>query len=158
MTIVEIISIVSAAFSTALAIFAIWQANDSRRETQQNSAHIGEVLKEIEGNSVMIKEYVARNQQDMREYIGQTQKSLMDMQKDLVTVFTKRLEADIPQRLSPVDQFAMTLMNAMAEKPEEFIEFMRKIQESQAVMRETPGLEESASQEQPTSSASTHQE
>ena len=41
MTTVEVISIVSAAFSTALAIFAIWQANDSRRETQQNSSPIG---------------------------------------------------------------------------------------------------------------------
>lgn len=146
MTAVEIISIVSAAFSTALAIFAIWQANLSRRETQANSAHIGEVLKEIEGHSVMIKDYVARSQQDMREYIVETQKSLMEMQKGLVTVVTKRVEADIPERLSPADQFAMKLLTESPEKLEKLAEIVRTFQEAQTPTQETTGPEESESQ------------
>lgn len=131
MTFVDIVSIVSGLVSTILAVFAIWQANESRKESQQNSIHIGQVLKDIEGISARTKEYVAENERSMREDVGQTQKSLMDMQKELVSVFTKRLEADIPQRLNPSDQMAMTVMQAMATKPEEFLDLIQKFQASQ---------------------------
>jgi|GEM_PF-5342587 hypothetical protein len=131
MTFVDIVSIVSGLVSTILAVFAIWQANESRKESQQNSIHIGQVLKEIEANSTRTREYVAENERSMREDVGQTQKSLMDMQKELVSVFTKRLEADIPQRLNASDQLNMTLMQAFAAKPEEFLDLIQKFQASQ---------------------------
>ena len=139
----EVVSIVSALVSTALAIFAIWQANGARRETQINSAHIGEVLKEIQGYSVMIKEDVARSQQDIHDNIVETQKSLMEMQRGLVDAFTKRFEADIPQRVSPTDQF---MMNLLTESPEKLTEIIQLFQEAQAKAQKSSGVEEPSPQ------------
>lgn len=136
---VEVFSIVSALVSTALAVFAIWQAEVARREAQKNSTRSGEVLKEIEGHSVLIKDYVARSQQDMRDYIVETQKSLMAMQERLVSVFTKRFEADIPQRVSPMDQ---TMMRLLTESPEKLAEIVRVVQEAQTAMQETSRAED----------------
>jgi hypothetical protein len=137
MTPVEIFSIASSIVSVALAIFAIWQSNESRRETQQNSTHIGEVLKDIEANSVRVKESLTRNEHEIRENIGQTQRSLMDMQKELVGVFAKRFEADIPQRVSPTDQALASFMSGMAQRPEEMISFLERFQESQKSTQNT---------------------
>jgi prophage DNA circulation protein len=124
----DLFSIVASVFSVALAIFAIWQANEARRETQANSVHVGEVLKDIESASESIKENVSKNMRDMQANVVETQKGFMEMQKNMTNAYNKRVMADIPQKVSPQDQF---VMNLLSEDPDKIASLVKLLQEIQ---------------------------
>ena len=114
MTWAETLSIVASALSIALAVFAIWQSDNARRDTQRNSTDIGKALEEIRGQSAGTLDQVAKTEQDIRGYLVKTQEGLLEMQKDLVGAFTKRMEAEIPDKPDPGQAAAF----AMLQNPE----------------------------------------
>jgi hypothetical protein len=132
--IITIFSVSTAVFSIALAIFAIWQSNSARRETQDNSSHIGVVLTDIQANSDSIRENVSKNMKDMQSNIVETQKGFMEMQKTMTDVFTQRVIADIPQKVSPQDEFMMGLASQLfKDNPQLLTEIMKNSQQSQGM-------------------------
>ncbi|MCE7699555.1 MAG: hypothetical protein K8E24_012360 [Methanobacterium paludis] len=139
---ITIFSVSTAVFSIALAIIAMWQANSARKETQANSNHVSLVLKDIEANSNSIREDVSKNMQDMQSNISDTQKGLMEMQKSMNDVFTQRVMADIPQRVSPQDEFTMGLAkNIFDQHPELLTELIKQAPQSQNMdMSKNEGL------------------
>lgn len=124
----DLFSIVASVFSVALAIFAIWQSNEARRETQANSVHVGEVLKDVEAASDSIKENVSKNMRDMQANIVETQKGFMEMTKNMTDAYNRRVMADIPDKISPQDQF---MMNLLSEDPEKIASLVKLLQEFQ---------------------------
>ena len=137
---IEVVSIAVGILSMGLAIFAIWQSDSSRRETQANSTRIGEVLKEIEANSSMIKEYVTRSQQDMRDYIVGTQKDLLESQRGITAVFTKQLEAQIPTRVTADEELWKLFVTQLFSRPESIGKVLEVVQ---AMQQTAQKLEES---------------
>jgi hypothetical protein len=129
--IITIFSVATSVFSIALAIFAIWDANSARRETQKNSEHVGIVLTDIQANSDSIKENVSKNMKDMQSNIVDTQKGFMEMQKTMTDVFTKRIIADIPEKVSQQDQLMMTIASKIFEDNPQLLVDMMKNQQPQ---------------------------
>lgn len=70
--------------------------------------------------------------EDMQSNISDTQKGLMEMQKSMNDVFTKRVMADIPQRVSPQDEFMMGIASKIFnDNPELFTDLMKQVSQSQ---------------------------
>jgi len=130
--IITVFSVATSVFSIALAIFAIWQSNSARQETQANSNRVSLVLKDIEANSNAIRADVSKNMKDMQYNITETQKGLMEMQKSMNDVFTQRVMADIPQRVSPQDEFMMGMAKTVFDQhPELLTELMKQVPQAQ---------------------------
>ena len=88
-----VVTVITGITSVVIAVFAIWQANQSRRESIDNYNKTRDLLAEVDKRAAVIQEFVSRNQTQLLDTVKELAiPAQPDMEQQLLQAVTANPE------------------------------------------------------------------